>query len=209
MFKVVAVPGGVGDTRFSLLQRLSRFARRAPCLARRNQLRLHPGELIQKRTVAARRQKAPIVVLAVDLHQRLANGAQGLAADTLIVDESAGRAVGAGDAAEKEAVILPRQPGVRHQGADRVICAGRQSGGHLPVGGAFAHQPLGVAKAEREAERVEKDGLARPGLSGQHVEAAVEDDLQPLDQDNVADRKAFEHTPVRSGRRRRSYGNCG
>ncbi len=77
----------------------------------------------------------------------------------------------------------------------RAGCGGRQleDSGHLALLGAVAHQRGVAARAERQREGIEQDRLAGAGLAGQHGEAAREIDIEPIDQDDVADREAGEH----------------
>jgi hypothetical protein len=49
------------------------------------------------------------------------------------------------------------------------------------------------ARAQRQAERVEKDRLAGAGLAGENAEAGAEFEVEALDQDDVADGEAGEH----------------
>ena len=55
---------------------------------------------------------------------------------------------------------------------------------------AGAHERAVAARAERERESVEQDGFARAGLAGEHRQAAAEVEVEPIDQDDVADRRA-------------------
>ena len=64
---------------------------------------------------------------------------------------------------------------------------------HFALLRAAAHQIGPPAPAEHEAERVQQDRLAGPGLPGQHVQARPELDLQPVDDQDVADFKAAQH----------------
>ena len=50
-----------------------------------------------------------------------------------------------------------------------------------------------AARAERQREGVEQDRLAGAGLAGQHGKPVGEIDVEPIDQDDVADRKPGEH----------------
>ena len=59
--------------------------------------------------------------------------------------------------------------------------------------GAGAHQRPVAAAAERQAQRVEDDRLAGPGLAGERRQAAAEAELEALDQHDVADREALQH----------------
>ena len=62
-----------------------------------------------------------------------------------------------------------------------------EGGDHLTVLGALAHQRRLAARAERQRERIEQDRFAGAGLAGQRGEAGAEIDIQPVDQDDVAD----------------------
>ena len=62
-----------------------------------------------------------------------------------------------------------------------------------PLLRAVAHQRGVAARAERQRQRVEQDGFAGAGLAGQHGKAGREVDVQPLDQDDIADRQMRQH----------------
>ena len=68
-----------------------------------------------------------------------------------------------------------------------------EGGDHLAVLGALAHQRRVAAGAERQREGVEQDRFAGAGLAGQRGKAGAEIDIQPIDQDDVADGKASQH----------------
>ena len=73
------------------------------------------------------------------------------------------------------------------QSVDRMARRHLELGGH---GGGFlaaAHQPGIGAGAERQAERVQQDRLAGAGLAGEHAEAGLELQLEPVDQHDVVD----------------------
>ena len=60
-------------------------------------------------------------------------------------------------------------------------------GGHRGGVRALADQPRIRAGAERQAERVEQDRFAGAGLAGQHAKPAIELQLEPVDEHDVAD----------------------
>ena len=62
-------------------------------------------------------------------------------------------------------------------------------GGSLPG----ANQISRCARAEEQADRLDEDRLAGTSLAGQHVEAAVELDLDRLDDCEIADTEKEEH----------------
>ena len=64
---------------------------------------------------------------------------------------------------------------------------------HLPLLLALAHQGGVAARAERQRERVEQDRLAGAGFAGEHGKPLGKVDVEPVDQDDVADGKAGEH----------------
>ena len=128
-----------------------------------------------------------IVVLAVDLDQRLAELLHDLHAHRLVVDEGAGAAVGELGAAQDQLVLVGDVVGLEDR-ARRVIAADLEHGGDLPLLRALADQRLVAAAAERQREGVQQDRLAGAGLAGEHGEPRGEIDVQLVDQDDVADR---------------------
>ena len=64
-----------------------------------------------------------------------------------------------------------------------------------PLRCAVADQRRVAARAERERQRIEQDGFAGAGLAGQHRKAGAKVDLQPFDQDDIADRQMRQHVP--------------
>ena len=76
----------------------------------------------------------------------------------------------------------------------------RERRGDRGLRGTLADQRAVGAAAEREADRIEQDRLAGAGLAGQHAEPAGELEVEPLDQDEVADREAGQHGAGRSVR---------
>src|ERR1700738_811770 len=68
-----------------------------------------------------------------------------------------------------------------------------EHGGNLALLRAMADEARITATAERQRERIEKDGFAGTGLAGQYREAAGKLDVDPCDQDDVTDRKTRQH----------------
>ena len=57
---------------------------------------------------------------------------------------------------------------------------------HLPVLGAVADQARVAAAAERKRECIEQDRLACAGFAGEHRQASRIVDVEPFDQNDVA-----------------------
>ena len=133
-----------------------------------------------------------LVVLAVDLDQRPAQRLQRLHAHRLVVDEGAGAAVGELHAAQDQ-LVLGRDVVCGHERARRMVGRRLERRGHLPLLGALAHQRDVAARAERQREGIEQDRLAGAGLAGEHGQAGGEIDVEPVDQDDVANREPGQH----------------
>jgi hypothetical protein len=56
-----------------------------------------------------------------------------------------------------------------------------------------AHQPGVGARAGRQAQGVEDDRLARPGLAGERGQALADGEVEGLDQHDVADAQPDQH----------------
>ena len=133
-----------------------------------------------------------LVVLTVDLDKRRAQRFQGLCAHRLIVDEGAGAAICELHAAQDQ-LILGRNVVRSHESARGMARRQLESCGHLPLRRACAHQRHIATRAERKREGVEQDGFAGAGLARERGQAASEINVQPVDQDDVANRKPGQH----------------
>ena len=133
-----------------------------------------------------------LVVLAVDLDQRLAELLEDLHADRLIVDEGARAPVGKLDAAQDQFVVGGDVVRLE-QRARRMVAGDLEAGDHLALLDPLAHQRLVAARAERQRKGVEQNRLAGAGLAGEHGKAVGEIDVEPVDEDDIADGQSGEH----------------
>ena len=146
-------------------------------------------EGVEQLEMVARLEQQARVVLAVDLHQVLAQPPEEGAGDQLAAD---GAAPGAG-----RRDLPPDQQAVRRIDAVQPLLP--QDGPHRAVGGHLEqalHRRLGLpgpdqlgrgARPRQQAHRVDDDGLARAGFAGDDVQAGPELDFQVLDDGDVAD----------------------
>jgi hypothetical protein len=142
-----------------------------------------------------------VVMLSVDLDQRRAQRLQDLHADRLVVDEGARAPVGQLHAAQDQAVFR-RDPVLAQQRKHGMVGLDVERRRHLPLLGALPHQARVAAAPERQRERIEQDRLAGAGLAGQHRQPGRIVDVEPFDQDDVADGQAGEHRQsIRHARR--------
>ncbi len=59
--------------------------------------------------------------------------------------------------------------------------------------GAVADKSALRTHAQRQSQRIEQDRFARAGLAGQHAEAAMESEIEPVDQHDVPDGESQKH----------------
>ena len=147
---------------------------------------------IEQAAMGAGIDQRPVVVLAVNLDQRGAQLLHHLNADRLVVDEGARPPIRKLDAAENEFVLGGDIVGLE-QRARRMAALDLENGDHLPLFQALAYQGLVAAGAERQRESVEQDRLAGAGLASEHGEPAGKINVEPVDQDDIADRKSGKH----------------
>ena len=158
--------------------------------------RVVAAEGVEQSAVGGGVQQSTVVVLAMDFDQRLAQLPQQPDADRLIVGERPAAAVGGDDAAQDQRGVRLQAVFVQ-QGDGRVVVAHIEGGDDHALVGGRPHQRAVGPGAQRQAERVQQDRLARTGLAGQHVEAGLQRQRQPVDQDDIADGQADQHGPRR------------
>ena len=148
--------------------------------------------LVEEQPVRLGVDQRAVVVLAMDLDQRRAHLLHQPDARRPVVDEDARSPVGALDTAQDQvAVVVEAVVGEEAPGR----MGGRQveDGRHLALFRAVPHQPAVAAPAERERQGVEQDRLAGAGLAGEHGQTVVQREVEPVDEDDIADRKVNKH----------------
>ena len=140
-----------------------------------------------------------LVVLAVDLDQRRPERLEHLHAHRLVIHEGAGAPVGELHAPQDQAV-LGGDAVLGEQRERRMAAFDVERRRDLALFGAVAHQAGIAAAAERQREGIEQDRLAGAGLAGQHRQSGRIVDVEPFDENDVADREAREHSVLRSFR---------
>jgi hypothetical protein len=147
---------------------------------------------VEQRPVRRGLHEGALVMLTMDLDQRGAERPQDLDADRLVVDESAGAAIGKLHAPQNE-LVFAAQPVVGNQPARRMVLADFEGGDHLAMLRAFTHQRRFAAGAERKRKGIEQNRFAGAGFASQDGEAETEIDVQTIDQNDIADREPGEH----------------
>ena len=145
-----------------------------------------PAIGVEQRAVRRGIDEGAFVMLAVNFDQSRAERAQHLHADRLVVDKGASPAVGELHPPHDQLVLADKIVVGQHA-ARRMVFGDIEGGDHLAVLGALAHQSRIAAGAEREREGVEQYRFAGAGLAGQRGKPGAEIDIEPVDQNDVAD----------------------
>ncbi len=192
MAQIVRLARGAFHAGAVLVERTVRRAARVPELFQRRDVLLQPRKCIEQPPMGRGIDQRALVMLAVDFDQRAADRLERLHRDRLVVDESAGAAVGELHPAQDHLAGVFEAVVGEHRGR-RMALRHIEHGRDLALLGAVAHEAGIAAAAERERKGIEQDRLARAGLAGQHRQAPGEFDIEPLDQDDVADRQTRQH----------------
>ena len=126
-------------------------------------------------------------VLAVDVQQQLTERAQLRGRGGRAVDPAAALALGVHRAAQQQQVFA-LQPRLFEPGPD--VARRVEFGAHVGARTALAHQGSIGAGAEHQLYGVDQDGLAGTGLASEHGEAALQLQLQRLNDDEITQRDA-------------------
>ncbi len=173
-----------------------RRAARLPKLRNLGGVGFQPAKGVEQAAMGGGIDQRALVVLAVDLDQRGAEFLHDLHAHRLIVDEGAGAPIGKLHAAKNEFVLgrdIVGQVMGQEQRARRMAAFDLEHRGHLALFDPLPHQRLVAARAQSQRKGVKQDRLAGAGLAGQHGKPRGKIDVEPVDQDDVANGKAGEH----------------
>ena len=147
-----------------------------------------PAEGVEDVAVGRRIDQRAVVVLAVDLDERRADRSQHLHADRLVVDEGARAPVRELDAAQDQVAVDVDIGPWRDRGGPGWPAGRSNTAVTWPACSPCRTRRAVAAPAEREREGIEQDGLAGARLAREHAEPGRKSKLQPVDQDDVADR---------------------
>ena len=192
MAKIIRLARGAFHAGAMFAKRRVGGAPRVPQLLHCRDILLEAGERIEQAAVGRGIDQRALIMLAVNFHQCRTNGSQSLHADRLVVDKGAGAAVGELHAAQDHlAVIL--KPVVGKDGGGRMALRHVEYRGDLALLHAMTDETCIATAAERERKGIEQDGFARTSFARQHRKAAGKFDIEPFDQDDVADRQTRQH----------------
>ena len=180
------------DTRAMRRDRFLGAATYVPGAPDRRRIVLESRVGIEQPPVRRNIDQRALVMLAMDFDQRAAECFEHLHAHRLVVDEGARAPVGKLHTAQDQAV-LGSDAVFGEQRERRMARFDIEGRGHLSLLGALAHQAGVAAAAERKREGIEQDRLAGAGLAGEHRKTSRVIDVEPFDQNDVADREAGEH----------------
>ena len=143
--------------------------------------------------MAAWVQQAAVVVLAVQFYQDIAQVAQNFSRNPAVIHKSLPPAIG-GDGPAQDQIAGFRRKARRLKHRQGGMAGGQiETRRHLALIGALPHQISPALPAQHEAERIQQDRLAGPGLAGQDVQARRHRQFQPVDDQQIADFKAEQH----------------
>jgi len=146
------------------------------------------AERINQVAMAAWIDQRAIIMLPVDLDQRLPDLAQELDTHADVVDEGAAPAVGPLNATQDESVLWLKPIGgeeLKYRMAWRKI----EARGHLALWSTPPHQRGIATPADGKGERVEQNRFAGTGFPGQRRKTWAEFEIEFVDQNDVADRQ--------------------
>ncbi len=74
-----------------------------------------------------------------------------------------------------------------------MICRWRENGRRARLGRVAPDQGRLATRAEGQAQRVEDDGFARPGLAGEDGQARAEGQVEAVHEHHIADGESDQH----------------
>ncbi len=150
------------------------------------------GEVVQQLALGLTAQQGLVLVLAVQIHQHLAQLSQAGGRCRLAVDEGLRGAIGgdhpADDALAGAVQFVFLQPGL---GLGRIVGAEGDADFGL-IGPVADHAGVGPI-AQRQPQGIEQDRFAGAGLAGEHGQSTLQGQFQALDDGEVPDVKVGQH----------------
>ncbi len=176
-------------------KRLAGVAQGAPCLAGGRALLLQPGKGIEQIAVPPRVQQAPIVMLPMQFHQRFGKAAQHFAGGPTIIDPGGLAPVRRIHPAQDQ-LVTAGQSGVLKDVMGGMIRGQIEDGNNFALRCPLSHQFRTPAPTQNKTQRIQQDRFARAGFSREHVQAGLKRDVQPVDDQHVANVERAQHQDI-------------
>ena len=151
------------------------------------------AEAVEQFTLRGRAHQRLEFMLAMDVEQQLAHGAQHRQRNALAIEPGAAAAVIADHPAQDQFAFLGDRlllEQVAQQAADARDIDGRRQ---LATLGAGAHHFGAGAAATEQLQRIDQHRLAGAGLAGEHRQPAAEVDFDRIDDGQIADLQMSQH----------------
>ena len=146
-----------------------------------------PAVGIEQRALVGGAHKRLVLVLAVDIHQALAQLAQLHEGRGMAVDEPARTAGSFDDAPHEQRAFVAREIVLPQPARDFRTVVDIEFRADLgTLGPAANHDGIGTL-AQHRRKGIDQDGFPRPGLAGEHREAAGEFQLELVHDHEIAD----------------------
>ena len=137
------------------------------------------------------RQRA-VIMLAVNFNEARANRTQSLNGDGLIIHKRARAAIRHLHAPQNQFTLI-NDVLLLEQSPHRMISRNLENRRHLSLRLAVPHQRAITACPQGQRKRIKQNGFSRARLAGEHAEPVLEHEIEAVDQNNVTNRKLYEH----------------
>ena len=138
-------------------------------------------------------QKPAIIMLTMQFDQQVRQVAQHIGTGAAVVDPGGLAPVGGGGDAAQDQLIPGNNTHVGQKRAGAMVGRQVKAGRHFALFCALAHQIGAPAPTQNEPQTVQQDRLACPGFAGQHIQAGLKHQIQPINDQHVADFKGSQH----------------
>ncbi len=174
---------------------LAGVAQGVPRLAGGGALFFQPGKGIEQIAVTPRVQQAPIVMLPMQFHQCFRQAAQHFAGGAAVIHPSRLAPVCRIHPAQDQ-FITARQSGVLKDVMGGMIRGQIEDGNNFALRCPLPDQFRAPAPAQNKTQRIQQDRFARAGFSREHVQAGLKRDVQPVDDQHVANVERAQHQDI-------------
>ncbi|AIJ96293.1 DNA repair RecN domain protein [Brucella melitensis bv. 2 str. 63/9] len=193
--QIIALTLGLLHAGAVLCKRAFRITPRLVAFAHQHRLCVKPAESVEKCAVQIGVDQRAVIMLAMNFYEPLAQIAQERNACRLIIDEDTRAPVPHLEAAQDDVTIIVK-PVFAQKKPGWMIARHIENRRYLSLIGTMAHKRGITTRTKRQRQRIEQNGLTRTGFTRKHGQAAPELDVEPFNQNNIADRQVRQHVGI-------------
>jgi hypothetical protein len=151
------------------------------------------GEIVEDHPMVGGIEQPPLLELALDLDEAVAQLAQKPNARRLIINKGTAAPIGTDQASQHDRLAVSLEPGFTQNCMSGMVSSDRKFGCHRRLLRSRSNEPSLCPFPKRQPQSIEQDRFAGARFARQHAQTRSKGELEAIDENNVPDIQPKQH----------------